>query len=139
MRGTGLPCVGLERKLPHKKMLIATGLTITWVLIVLVGQTVQTMQKVGWMPVTPIDGLEVPYWSGVWFGVYPTVQGLAAQFAALLFVIGSYLGAEALRKHRRARILGTPSPAAAGPALAPEALPEPTVTAPPARDRLPLS
>ena len=68
--------IALERKLPHKKMLIATGLLITWVLIVLVGQTVQTLQKVGWVPVTPIEGLELPYWAGVWLGVYPTWQGL---------------------------------------------------------------
>src|SRR4029453_17857795 len=48
--------IGLERKLPHKKMLVATGLLITWVLVILVGQTVQTLQKVGWMPVTPVEG-----------------------------------------------------------------------------------
>ena len=47
--------------------------------------------------VAPIEGLVLPDWAGVGFGVYPTVQGLAAQFAALLFVIGSYLLAEALR------------------------------------------
>ena len=49
--------VSLERRLPHKKMLIVTGVMITWVLVVLVGQTVQVMQKVGWIPVTPIEGL----------------------------------------------------------------------------------
>ena len=38
----------LERQLPHKKMLIATGVLITWVLVVIVGSTVQ-IQKVGWM------------------------------------------------------------------------------------------
>jgi high-affinity iron transporter len=57
--------IGLERKLPHKKMLIATGLLITWVLIVMVGTTVQTLQKVGWLAVSPIDGLELPYWAGL--------------------------------------------------------------------------
>ena len=100
--------VALERKLPHKKMLIATGLMITWVLVVLVGQTVQTMQKVGWIPVTPIEGLELPYWSGVWLGLYPTWEGLLAQAAALAFVLGSYFAAEAVRNRRRARILAAP-------------------------------
>ena len=100
--------IALERRLPHKKMLIATGVLITWVLIILVGQTVQTMQKVGWVSVSPIEGLELPYWSGVWFGVYPTWQGLAAQAAAAAFVIGSYLGAESLRNRRRARLLEGP-------------------------------
>ncbi len=100
--------VALERKLPHKKMLIATGLMITWVLVVLVGQTVQTMQKVGWVPVTPIEGVQLPYWSGVWLGLYPTWEGLLAQTGALTFVLGSYVAAETLRKRRRARIIAAP-------------------------------
>ncbi len=72
----------LERKLPHKKMLIATGILITWVLVVMVGTTVQTLQKVGWVGVTPIEGLELPYWAGLWLGVFPTWQGVLAQAAA---------------------------------------------------------
>jgi high-affinity iron transporter len=91
----------LERKLPHKKMLIATGILITWVLVVMVGTTVQTLQKVGWVGVTPIEKLELPYWAGLWLGVFPTWQGVLAQAAALVFVVGSYFGAEALRKRRR--------------------------------------
>jgi high-affinity iron transporter len=106
--------IALERRLPHKKMLIATGVLITWVLIVLVGQTVQTMQKVGWVPVTPVEGLELPYWAGVWLGLYPTWEGLLAQLAAALFVLGSYFGAEALRKRRRERIVLGGGLAAAG-------------------------
>ncbi len=101
--------MALERKLPHKKMLIATGLMITWVLIVLVGQTVQVMEKVGWLPVTPIEGLHLPYWSGVWFGLYPTWEGILAQTAAATFVIGSYFAAEHLRRRKRQRILSKPS------------------------------
>ena len=100
--------VALERKLPHKKMLAATGLLITWVLVVMVGTTVQTMQKVGWIGVTPIEGLELPYWAGLWLGVYPTWQGVIAQCAAAAFVVGSYFGAEALRKRRRARRFTSP-------------------------------
>jgi high-affinity iron transporter len=100
--------VALERKLPHRKMLIATGLMITWVLVVLVGQTVQTLQKVGWVPVTPIEGLELPYWVGLWLGVYPTWEGILAQAAALAFVLGSYFAAETVRSRRRARILQAP-------------------------------
>lgn len=100
--------IALERRLPHKKMLVATGVLITGVLVILVGQTVQTMQKVGWAPVSPIEGLELPYWAGAWLGLYPTWQGLGAQFAAAAFVLGSYAGAEALRRRRRARILTMP-------------------------------
>jgi high-affinity iron transporter len=104
----GLLVVALERKLPHKKMLIATGVLITAVLAVLVGKTVQTMQVVGWAPVTPVDGLTLPYWAGLWFGFHPTWQGLAAQVIAVAFVIGSYFAAEAFRRRRRARILNAP-------------------------------
>jgi high-affinity iron transporter len=100
--------VALERRLPHKRMLVATGVLITGVLVVLVGQTVQTCQAVGWVPVTPIEGLTLPYWTGMWLGVYPTWEGLLAQAAALAFVLGSYAAAEALRARRRARILATP-------------------------------
>ncbi len=99
--------VALERKLPHKKMLVATGILITWVLVVMVGTTVQTMQKVGWIGVTPVEGLELPYWAGLWLGLYPTWQGLLAQTAAAAFVVGSYFAAEAMRKRRRARIIGS--------------------------------
>jgi high-affinity iron transporter len=105
----GVLVVALERKLPHKKMLIATGVLITAVLVVLVGKTVQTMQVVGWAPVTPVEGLTVPYWAGLWFGVHPTWEGLTAQVLAAAFVVGSYFAAEALRRRRRARILNAPA------------------------------
>jgi high-affinity iron transporter len=95
--------VRLERKLPHKKMLVATGVLITWVLVVMVGTTIQTMQKVGWVAVTPVQGLELPYWAGLWLGLYPTWQGIMAQAAAAILVVGSYFAAEALRKRRRER------------------------------------
>ena len=87
--------VSLERRLPHKKMLIATGLLITGVLVVLVGHTVQTMQVVGWMPVTPVEGLSLPFWAGMWFGVYPTWEGLLLQAAALR---SSWSGATSRRR-----------------------------------------
>jgi len=105
--------VSLERKLPHKKMLIATGLLITGVLVVLVGHTVQTLQVVGWMPVTPIEGLTLPFWAGMWFGVFPTWEGIGLQAAALVFVLGSYVAAEALKKRKRRRIIAASSSLAA--------------------------
>lgn len=104
----GVIVVALQRKLPHKKMLIATGIMITWVLIVLVGQTIQVMEKVGWVPVTPVQGLHLPYWSGVWLGLYPTWQGLLSQAAAGIIVIGSYFLAEYLQRRKRAKIISRP-------------------------------
>ena len=97
----------LERKLPHRKMLIATGILMTWVLVILVGTTVQTFQVVGWLPVAPIEGLRLPYWAGTWLGVYPTWQGVIAQVAAAAFVVGCYLAAEQARTRRRRRVLAS--------------------------------
>jgi high-affinity iron transporter len=102
--GVFMLVVALERKLPHKRMLVATGVLITVVLVALVGQTVQTMQAVGWLSVSPAP-VELPYWSGVWLGVYPTWEGLGAQVGAALFVVGSYVVAEALRARKRRRIV----------------------------------
>jgi high-affinity iron transporter len=89
----------LERKLPYKKMLIVTGVLLTLVLMVMMGKTVRVMQGVGWVPITPVD-VELPYWTGIWLGLFPTVETLAAQLGGGVFVIGSYLLAERL-KHRR--------------------------------------
>ena len=74
----------------------------------MVGTTVQTLQKVGWVGVTPIEGLELPYWAGLWFGVFPTWQGMLAQAAAFVFVLGSYFAAEHVRARKRKRILAAP-------------------------------
>jgi high-affinity iron transporter len=106
----GFLTIRLQRKLPHKKMLIATGLLILWVLVVMVGTTVQTLQVVGWVPVTPVEGLRLPYWAGLWLGIFPTWEGLLAQGAAIAFVLGSYVLAEQLRKRRRRAILDRPAP-----------------------------
>jgi high-affinity iron transporter len=89
----------LERKLPYKKMLIVTGVLLTVVLMIMMGKTARTMQGVGWIPITPVD-VDFPYWMGIWLGIFPTVETLAAQAAGGVFVIGSYFLAERL-KHRR--------------------------------------
>src|SRR3712207_3591507 len=65
----------LQRKLPYKKMLIATGVLLAFVLLVMVGTTVRTLQGIGWLPITPLD-VEFPYWMGTWFGVFPTWESL---------------------------------------------------------------
>jgi high-affinity iron transporter len=90
----------LERKLPYKRMLIVTGVLLTAVLVVMVGKTARTMQGVGWLPITPIDA-DLPYWAGLWLGFFPTVETVLAQVAAAIFVVGSYLLAERLRRPAR--------------------------------------
>jgi high-affinity iron transporter len=77
----------------------------------MMGKTARTMQGVGWIPITPID-VELPYWTGIWLGIFPTVETLLAQLAGGVFVIGSYLLAERL-KHRRRRGSANGHPAVA--------------------------
>lgn len=75
----------------------------------LVGNTMRTLQGVGWLPITPID-IELPLWAGTWFGLFPTVETLGAQAAAFGFVIGSYFLAEWARKRNvRRAVLRTTS------------------------------
>jgi high-affinity iron transporter len=54
------------------------------------------MQQAGWLPTTPID-LPIPDWVSAWFGVYPTVEGLTAQFVAAALILGSYFAASRKR------------------------------------------
>ncbi|WP_205699220.1 FTR1 family protein [Conexibacter sp. SYSU D00693] len=114
----------LQRKLPYKRMLVVTGVMIGFVLVVMVGQTARTMQGTGWLSITPIHA-DLPYWSGLWFGVYPTWETIAAQVLAAAFVIGSYVLAQEVRvkrPRRKATKAGaTPAPAAAGPGDRPTA------------------
>ncbi len=60
----GVLTIKLQRKLPHKKMLIGTGILILWVLVVMVGTTVQNLQVVGWVPVHPGRGPAPPVLGG---------------------------------------------------------------------------
>ncbi|MET0686288.1 MAG: FTR1 family protein [Solirubrobacteraceae bacterium] len=92
----------LQRKLPYKKMLIVTGILLAFVLVVMVGQTARTMQGTGWLPITPAP-VDVPYWAGLWFGVFPTWETLGAQVVAFAFVIGSYVIAQEVKVKRPRR------------------------------------
>jgi high-affinity iron transporter len=86
----------LERRLPYKRMPIVTGALLTAVLVIMVGKTTRTLQGVGWLPITPIDA-DLPYWTGTRLGVFPTIETIVAQ-AAAVFVLGSYFLAERLRR-----------------------------------------
>jgi high-affinity iron transporter len=99
----GVLVFAVQAKLPHKKMLIFTGVLIVVVLVQMVGHTTHVMQVVGWLPTSPIRWLAplLPYWIGLWFGLYATWEGLACQAAAGVFTIGSYFVAEAMQKQAR--------------------------------------
>jgi high-affinity iron transporter len=107
----GLAIFTLQAKLPIMKMLVFTGVLIGFVLLVMVGNTVHIMQVVGWLPINPIRWLQLPYWMGVWFGTYPTVEGLGSQIFAAAFVIGSYVLAERMQKRHLGKGAPAPRPA----------------------------
>jgi len=67
----------------------------------MVGNTVHVMQAVGWLPISPLSGVTPPHWMSVWFGFYPTWQGILGQIGAAVFVIGSYILAETMQAHER--------------------------------------
>ncbi|MBK9925510.1 MAG: FTR1 family protein [Anaerolineales bacterium] len=96
----GLIIFRLQRSLPYMKILVVTGIMIGAVLLQMVGSTVHIMQVVGWLPIHVITGLQVPYWLGTWFGVYPTWEGVVLQFIGGFYVIGTYYLAEAMRKKK---------------------------------------
>jgi high-affinity iron transporter len=124
----GVLTLVLQQKLPHKKMLIVTGMMIALVLVTMVGQTVHTLQLVGWLPISPLRGAETwPTWIGVWLGIHGTWQGIIAQVIAVVFVFGSYFLAESQHKRDRraeaaelaatraaARNVSSPTPASTG-------------------------
>jgi high-affinity iron transporter len=101
----GVVTFAFQRKLPYKKMLIATGVLIALVLAVMTGTTVHVMQGLGWLPSTSTS-FSVPLWANRWLGLYATWEGLASQLAALIAVVGSYVVAREVQvraPRRRAR------------------------------------
>jgi high-affinity iron transporter len=100
----GLTTFALERKLPYRKMLIATGVLIGFVLAIMVGTTVHSLQGLDWISTTPTP-FELSLGWGRWLGLYPNWEGISAQFAALLVVYGSYAVARARQKHRSRRAI----------------------------------
>jgi high-affinity iron transporter len=92
--------------LPYRKMLVLTGVMLGFVLLVMVGESAQELQQAGWIGATSLSW-SLPNWLGVWFSVFPNVEGIAAQAGAAAVVIGSYVAA----RHAR---LGGPRPRLAG-------------------------
>ncbi|HVB57140.1 MAG TPA: FTR1 family protein [Candidatus Acidoferrales bacterium] len=90
-----------HRRLPYRKMLILTGILLGIVLTVMVGEQTQEMQLAHWITTTRIPSLEnlIPAWMGLWFSVFPTVESLLAQAAAVLLVLGSYIAANRASRH----------------------------------------
>src|SRR6201996_281586 len=108
---------GLQRRLPDKRMLVATGVLLGVVLLVMVGESVQELQQAGWIGTTPV-GMAIPGWMGLWFSIFPNVQTIVAQVGAAVFVVGSYFLAEELKVRRPRRRGAQPAVRASEPPAA---------------------
>jgi high-affinity iron transporter len=97
----GLITFAVQHRLPYRRMLVATGILLGLVLLVMVGESVQELQLAGWLPTHGI-GVAFPGWLGLWFALFPTIEGLVAQTLAAGVVVGSYVLAER-RSDRRSR------------------------------------
>ena len=102
----------LHQRLPYKKMLIVTGVTIGVVLVVMIGGTAATFQDLGWLPKHDLGASVIPQWMGAWFEIYPTWETIGAQVLAAAFVVGCYYLAEYVKvqRPRRAARRSPPAP-----------------------------
>jgi high-affinity iron transporter len=66
------------------------------------------------LPLTPIRWLVLPYWTGLWFGLFPSWEGIGLQVAAASFALGSYVLAEHLKDRRVAAAVSRRQRSAAG-------------------------
>jgi len=99
-----------HRRLPYKRMLVLTGVLLTGVLFVMVGEQVNEMQLAGWIGTTAVPGLQgTPGWMGLWFSIFPNVQTFVGQGLALLLVAGTYF----IARHRMWKLIH-PQAAVAG-------------------------
>ena len=97
-------------KLPLRRMLVITGVLVVTIMITFLGSTTRLFQTVGWLPIHPIPGLEIPAWAGLWLGLYPSWEGLLIPPLALVYVGGAWLWVR--WQSRRSSVAG-PAPARA--------------------------
>jgi high-affinity iron transporter len=116
----GLVTFRLSQKLPYRRMLIATGVLVGFVLVVMIGGTALSFQQLGWLPSHPTP-FTIPTWMGAWFEMYSTWETLAAQALAAVFVVGSYFLAEHLKVRRPQRRGDAPAVHATAPPTVAEA------------------
>jgi high-affinity iron transporter len=87
----GLLIMAFGAKLPYRKLLVFTGALVVSIMVTFLGSAVRLFQTVSWLPVHPLPHLTLPNWLGVWFGIYPSWEGLLIPPLALVYVGGAWL------------------------------------------------
>ncbi len=87
----GFAVFTIGAKLPYRKMLVVTGILVIFVLFTFMGSTVRLFQTVGWLPIHPIPGLDLPAWMGLWLGIYPSWEGVLIPFGSFAYVGSMWL------------------------------------------------
>ncbi len=98
----GVLTFALQRRLPYRRMLVATGVLLGFVLLVMVGESVQEMQLAGWLP-THTFGYVPRLRRAVVRGLPDRRGDPCAGCSPRLLVIGSYFVAEHVRVRRPKR------------------------------------
>jgi len=103
-------------RLPYRKLLVVTGVLVVSIMVTFLGSAVRLFQTVGWLPVHPLPGLNIPNWVGVWLGIYPSWEGILIPPLALVYVVGAWLYAKiAARNAQQKYPDGPPIPSASVP------------------------
>jgi high-affinity iron transporter len=89
--GVGAAIFLFGAKLPYRRLLVITGVLVVSIMVTFLGSTVRLFQTVGWLPVHPIPGLQIPSWAGLWLGLYPSWEGILIPPLALVYVGGAWL------------------------------------------------
>jgi high-affinity iron transporter len=99
-------------KLPYRKLLVVTGILVVSIMTTFLGAAVRLFQTVSWLPVHPLPGLRIPNWVGVWFGIYPSWEGLFIPPLALVYVGGAWLYMKIMARRGSSNPPGSPPPVA---------------------------
>ncbi len=103
-------------KLPYRKLLVVTGVLVVSIMTTFLGSAVRLFQTVSWLPVHPLPGLHLPNWVGVWFGLYPSWEGLLIPPLALIYVGGAWLYMKIATRAAQAKMPAAAPPVAPVPA-----------------------
>ena len=104
--GIGILMLLLRRRLPYRRIVVAAAVMVSIIAVALSGQTVRSLQAVGWVGIAPVP-IGIPAWAGLWLGLYASVQTLGAQAAAIVAILLGRVVSDRLRARRLAKRLRT--------------------------------